>query len=104
MRLVVCDIVNSMYGVKFLGEIIRPQELFARKNLRIIFEKLVHTSIMRLNPVSMDKLYDLMTMAVKHQITFCAKVSANVINAQDINGQRMKVSAKAVVFKELKAR
>ena len=85
MRLVVCDIVNSMYGVKFLGEIIRPQELFARKNLRIIFEKLVHTSIMRLNPVSMDKLYDLMTMAVKHQITFCAKVSANVINAQDIN-------------------
>ena len=33
-----------------------------------MFDKLAHASIMRLNPASMDKLYDLMTMAVKHQV------------------------------------
>ncbi|XP_075259480.1 uncharacterized protein LOC142351229 [Convolutriloba macropyga] len=70
---VVCDIVNTMYGMKFMSEITRPQDLFARQNLRLIFEKLVHTSIMRLNSVSMDKLFDLMTMAVKYQILFCNK-------------------------------
>ena len=62
-----------MYGMKFMSEITRPQDLFARQNLRLIFEKLVHTSIMRLNSVSMDKLFDLMTMAVKYQILFCNK-------------------------------
>ena len=37
--------------------------------MKAMFEKLAHASIMRLNPASMDKLYDLMTMAVKHQVT-----------------------------------
>jgi hypothetical protein len=36
--------------------------------MKAMFEKLAHASIMRLNPASMDKLYDLMTMAVKHQV------------------------------------
>ena len=34
-----------------------------------MFDKLAHASIMRLNSNSMDKLYDLMTMAVKYQVT-----------------------------------
>ena len=33
-----------------------------------MFDKLAHASIMRLNANSMDKLYDLMTMAVKYQV------------------------------------
>ena len=33
-----------------------------------MFDKLAHASIMRLNSNSMDKLYDLMTMAVKYQV------------------------------------
>ena len=36
--------------------------------MKAMFDKLAHASIMRLNPASMDKLYDLMTMAVKHQV------------------------------------
>ena len=39
-----------------------------RRVMKAMFEKLAHASIMRLNPASMDKLYDLMTMAVKHQV------------------------------------
>ena len=37
--------------------------------LKTMFDKLAHASIMRLNSNSMDKLYDLMTMAVKYQVT-----------------------------------
>ena len=33
-----------------------------------MFDKLAHASIMKLNSNSMDKLYDLMTMAVKYQV------------------------------------
>ena len=39
-----------------------------RKVIKAMFDKLAHASIMRLNAASMDKLYDLMTMAVKHQV------------------------------------
>ena len=70
---VMSDIVATMFSSKFMSEILRPQEIFARQNMRIIFDKLVHVSIMRLNAVSMDKLYDLMVMAVKYQILFCSK-------------------------------
>ena len=34
-----------------------------------MFDKLAHASIMRLNSNSMDKLYDLMTKAVKYQVS-----------------------------------
>ena len=40
-----------------------------RKVIKAMFDKLAHASIMRLNAASMDKLYDLMTMAVKHQVS-----------------------------------
>jgi Organic solute transport protein 1 len=43
--------------------------LNCRRVMKAMFEKLAHASIMRLNPASMDKLYDLMTMAVKHQVS-----------------------------------
>ena len=36
-----------------------------------MFDKLAHASIMKLNSNSMDKLYDLMTMAVKYQVLMC---------------------------------
>lgn len=67
------DIVCSMFGEKFLDEIFRPQELCSRKALRTIFEKLAHTSIMRLNESSMDKLFDLMTMALKYQLSLVTR-------------------------------
>jgi hypothetical protein len=63
------DIVSNMFSERFLEEIFRAQEICSRKALRTIFERLAHTSIMRLNESSMDKLFDLMTMAVKYQIS-----------------------------------
>ena len=62
------DIVTNMFSERFLDEIFKPQEVCSRKALRTIFERLAHTSIMRLNESSMDKLYDLMTMALNFTI------------------------------------
>ena len=54
-----------------------------------MFDKLAHASIMRLNSNSMDKLYDLMTMAVKYQVT---KTKTNL--RPDDNGQVTKKKEK----------
>lgn len=42
--------------------------MYSSSSTREIFNKLAHSSIMRLNESSMDKLYDLMTMGFKHQV------------------------------------
>lgn len=61
------DIISNMFNEKFLEELFRPQEICHRSAFRILFERLAHASIMRLNESSMDKLFDLMAMAVKYQ-------------------------------------
>lgn len=53
---VVNDIVGSMFSSKFIEELFRPQELYPKKAVKQIFEKLAHSSIMRLNEASMDKV------------------------------------------------
>ncbi|XP_040572798.1 protein OSCP1 [Lepeophtheirus salmonis] len=66
------DIAGTMFNRKFIEEIfINHQSLYNKEILRTMFEKLVHASIMRLNENSMEKLYDLMIMAVKFQILSC---------------------------------
>ncbi len=58
-----------MFNRKFLEEIfLKHQPLHSRRVLRAMFDKLANASIMRLSAQSMDKLYDLMVMAVKHQV------------------------------------
>ncbi|EEC05981.1 oxidored-nitro domain-containing protein isoform, putative [Ixodes scapularis] len=69
---VITDIVSTMFNVRFVEELFKPQELYSKKAVRSIFEKLTHASIMRLNAASMDKLYDLMTMVVKYQTFMCS--------------------------------
>ncbi|KAJ8273421.1 hypothetical protein GJAV_G00101430 [Gymnothorax javanicus] len=67
------DIITTMFNRKFLDELLRPQEVYSNKALRALFERLAHSSIMRLNPASMDKLYDLMVMAFKYQVLLCPR-------------------------------
>jgi hypothetical protein len=45
-----------MFNPKFIDELFRPQELYPKKAVKQIFEKLAHSSIMRLNEASMDKV------------------------------------------------
>eukprot|EP01038_Epipyxis_sp_PR26KG_P012081 gene12081-16167_t len=70
-RKVLEDVVRTMYTPLFLEELFKPQEIYSVASTKQIFEKLAHSSIMRLNKTSMDKLYDLMTMGVKFQIVSC---------------------------------
>ncbi|XP_039183472.1 protein OSCP1 isoform X3 [Crotalus tigris] len=67
------DIIGGIFNKNFMDELFKPQELYSRKALRTVFERLVHASIMRLNAPSMDKLYDLMTMAFKYQVLLCPR-------------------------------
>lgn len=62
------DIVGIMLNEKFLTQLFKPQAIYNKTALRKLFEDLAHASIMRLDGASMDKLYDLMIMALKYQI------------------------------------
>ncbi|CAG9534071.1 unnamed protein product [Cercopithifilaria johnstoni] len=65
------DILHILFNTKFLKELFEPQHICSKQIIRIFFEKLVHSSIMRLNKTSMDKLYALMTMTYKYQLQLC---------------------------------
>nr|ACO14509.1 OSCP1 [Esox lucius] len=51
------DIITTMFNKKFLEELFKPQELYPKKALRTVFDRLAHASIMRLNQASMDKVF-----------------------------------------------
>jgi len=69
---VIGDIIKTMFYSKFISELFKPQETYSLSSTRHIFERLAHSSIMRLNESSMDKLFDLMTMGFKSQILWCS--------------------------------
>lgn len=45
-----------MFNKKFMEELFKPQELYSKKALRTVYDRLAHASIMRLNQASMDKV------------------------------------------------
>ena len=65
---VLCDVVRTMFSRRFVDELFKPQFLYKDRNVRQIFDKLAHSSIMKLNETSMGKLYSLMVMGVKYQV------------------------------------
>lgn len=65
------DVVKAMFSPPFIQELFKRQEVYSVSATKQIFEKLAHSSIMRLNQSSMDKLFDLMTMGFKYQILSC---------------------------------
>lgn len=69
---VLSDVVRTMYYPRFIEELFKPQEMYSIQSTRQIFDRLAHSSIMRLNESSMDKLFDLMAMGFKYQIMSCS--------------------------------
>lgn len=61
------DVIKAMFAPTFVDELLRPQPLYTPAQTKEIFDRLAHSSIMRLSENSMDKLYDLMTMGCKYQ-------------------------------------
>jgi len=68
---VISDIVCTMFKPQFLQELLMPQPLYSKQAMKTMFNKLVHSSIMKVGSDSMDKLYDLMVMSVKYQTEQC---------------------------------
>ncbi|EGZ20353.1 hypothetical protein PHYSODRAFT_245863 [Phytophthora sojae] len=66
------DIVKTMYNETFMAELFKPHRMYSNVSTRQIFDRLAHSSIMRLNTNSMDKLYDLMRMGFKYQVLSCS--------------------------------
>ena len=71
-RRVLQDVIRTMYNKMFIEELFRPQDVYSMHSTRQIFDRLAHSSIMRLNESSMDKLFDLMTMGFKYQMLACS--------------------------------
>jgi hypothetical protein len=88
------DVSNALFSKSFVEELVRPQLLFSRTTTREIFDRLAHSSIMRLSEASMDKLYDLMTMGVKYQVAAC-RVPRDLatVTAVHLDGVRVCVKA-----------
>ncbi|KAH7731369.1 protein OSCP1-like protein [Aphelenchoides avenae] len=83
------DIMSTIFNKQFLDVLFRPQDLYSRSALRQFFERIAHSSIMRLNEASMDKLFDLMTMAVKYQFQVCrGPVDILIITMNHLDGLR----------------
>ncbi|XP_055749788.1 protein OSCP1-like [Salvelinus fontinalis] len=67
------DIIATMFSKAFMEELLKPQDLYSNRALRTVLTRLAHASIMRLNPASMDRLYELMVMAFKYQLLLCPR-------------------------------
>jgi hypothetical protein len=66
------EVICAMFDSAFVTGLFQPQDMYTSASTRQIFDRLAHSSLMRLNKTSMDKLYDLMTMSFKHQILNCS--------------------------------
>ncbi|CAJ1083142.1 protein OSCP1a [Xyrichtys novacula] len=67
------DIVGTMFNKSFMDELLKPQQLYSHRTLKTVLTRIAHASIMRLNPASMDRLYELMIMAFKYQVFLCPR-------------------------------
>lgn len=50
------DIIKTMHNEKFMAELFKPHHMYSNISTRQIFDRLAHSSIMRLNTNSMDKV------------------------------------------------
>lgn len=54
--IVMNDIVGTMFSKNFMDELLKPQQLYSHRTMKTVLTRLAHTSIMRLNPASMDRV------------------------------------------------
>jgi Organic solute transport protein 1 len=80
---VLTDVCSTLYAGKLVSELQKPQDLYTYASVRQLFDRLAHSSIMKLQKNSMDKLFDLMVMAVKKQVLLT--VSPDEVNQIMLN-------------------
>uniref|UniRef100_A0A3B5QHI1 Organic solute carrier partner 1a n=1 Tax=Xiphophorus maculatus TaxID=8083 RepID=A0A3B5QHI1_XIPMA len=50
------DVVGTMFSKSFMDELLKPQQLYSHRTMKTVLTRLAHSSIMRLNPASMDRV------------------------------------------------
>lgn len=63
------EIISVLVSPQLITEITKPQPAYTQDEVRNIIEDIAQCSSMRLDPSSMSKLWDLITMVFKWQIT-----------------------------------
>jgi len=53
---VLADIAKTLYSEDYIANLFHPQDLCSLSEVRAVFEKISHSSMMRLNKQSMDKV------------------------------------------------
>ncbi|CAH0564154.1 unnamed protein product [Brassicogethes aeneus] len=67
--LVLEEIISALVSKQLITELIKPQSAYNHENIRDIIEDITQSSVMRLDSVSMSKLWDLISMVFKWQVT-----------------------------------
>jgi len=65
------DVIGQLFEPTFLSFAFKPRGLYSFNETKMLFSKIAHSSIMKLNETSMGKLFDLMTMVFKYQFLSC---------------------------------
>lgn len=90
-----------MLDERFINEIFKPQQLYNKEELFLLFREIAHASIMKLNENSMGKLYDLMIMVFKYQLFFASQpYDVLLITLNHLDSLRRMVSSPDV-YKQL---
>ncbi|CAG9773880.1 unnamed protein product [Ceutorhynchus assimilis] len=72
--LVLEDLIAGLTSNRLTKDLLRPQAAYSQEAVREIIETIANSSSMKLDPVSMNKLWDLTTMVFKWQLTMSSAV------------------------------
>jgi hypothetical protein len=81
---VLLDVIRNLYAERLQEDLFRPQPLYSLTSARQFFDRLAHSSIMKLNTSSMNKLFDLMVMGVKRQ-ALCVRYPEELLHVTAIH-------------------
>lgn len=63
------DIVATLFSKSFMDELLKPQKLYSHRTMKTVLTRIAHTSIMRLNPASMDRVRRRRYNRIRSEIT-----------------------------------
>lgn len=73
------DIISDLVSKELMGDMMKPGVLTSHEDIRNIIEDITQSSSMRLDTFSMGKLWDLITMVFKWQLTITDDVIGKTI-------------------------
>lgn len=73
------DIISDLVSKELLGDMLPPQPNSSHEDIKNIIEDITQSSSMRLDSISMSKLWDLITMVFKWQMSVTDDVIGKIV-------------------------